>query len=116
MATQTYSWRSKNTKEKGAQIDIIIDRADKMINVCEVKYCQGPYTLDKAEYDKLQNRMHAFANETGTRSGLYLTMITTEGLAEGMEKGIAEEHAAVLHNLGISEEEYKKILKAKAEQ
>ena len=38
-----------------------------------------------------------------------------EGLAEGMEKGIAEEHAAVLHNLGISEEEYKKILKAKAE-
>ena len=40
----------------------------------------------------------------------------SEGIAEGMEKGIAEEHAAVLHNLGISEEEYQKILKAKAEQ
>lgn len=84
MAVQTYSWRSKRTREKGAQIDIIIDRADKMINVCEVKFCQGPYSLDKAEYEKLLNRMHAFANETGTRSGLYLTMITTEGLADGM--------------------------------
>lgn len=84
MAVQTYSWRSKRTREKSAQIDIIIDRADKMINVCEVKFCQGPYSLDKAEYEKLLNRMHAFANETGTRSGLYLTMITTEGLADGM--------------------------------
>lgn len=83
MATQTYSWRSKKSKDKGAQIDIIIDRADKMINVCEVKYCQGPYSLDKAEYEKLLNRMQAFAHETETRNGLYLTMITTEGLAEG---------------------------------
>lgn len=83
MATQTYSWRSKKTKDKGAQIDIIIDRADKMINVCEVKYCQGPYVLDKAEYEKLMTRMLAFASETGTRSGLYLTMVTPEGLADG---------------------------------
>lgn len=83
MATQTYSWRSKKSKDKGAQIDIIIDRADKMINVCEVKYCQGPYSLDKAEYEKLLNRMQTFAHETETKNGLYLTMITTEGLAEG---------------------------------
>lgn len=83
IATQCYSWRSNNPKEKGAQIDIIIDRADKMINVCEVKYCEGTYTLDKSEYEKLINRMNTFSRETGTRSGLYLTMITTEGLTVG---------------------------------
>lgn len=82
ISTQFYSWRSKNTQERGAQIDIIIDRADKMINVCEVKYCQGLYSLDKLEYEKLLNRMQTFSKETNTRSGLYLTMITTEGLAE----------------------------------
>lgn len=82
IATQFYSWRSKNTKESGAQIDIIIDRADKMLNVCEVKYCQGLYSLDKSEYEKLLNRMQTFSRETNTRSGLYLTMITTEGLSE----------------------------------
>lgn len=83
IATQCYSWRSNNTKEKGAQIDIIIDRADKMINVCEVKYCEGKYSLDKSEYEKLVNRIQTFSKETETRSGIYLTMITTEGLAEG---------------------------------
>lgn len=40
-------------------------------------------SLDKAEYEKLLNRMQTFAHETETRNGLYLTMITTEGLAEG---------------------------------
>ena len=76
-------FRAKKTVFLGAQIDIIIDRADKMINVCEVKYCEGTYTLDKSEYEKLINRMNTFSRETGTRSGLYLTMITTEGLTAG---------------------------------
>ena len=83
ISTQFYSWRSKTdvaSHEKGAQIDIIIDRADDMINVCEVKYSKSQYELTKSEYDKLQNRINRFRGETKTKKGVILTMITTEDL------------------------------------
>ena len=83
ISTQFYSWRSKTdvaSHEKGAQIDIIIDRADDMINVCEVKYSKSQYELTKSEFDKLQNRINRFRGETKTKKGVILTMITTEDL------------------------------------
>ncbi len=81
--TEYYSWKSKSLAD-GAQIDIIIDRADDTINLCEVKYCEHEYLLDKAEYFKIQHRLEAFEEETQTRSTLLPTMITTFGLANGM--------------------------------
>lgn len=81
--TEYYSWRSKSQSD-GAQIDIIIDRADNTINICEVKYCEHEYQLEKEEYFKIQHRLEAFKNETQTRSTLLPTMITTFGLANGM--------------------------------
>ncbi len=65
----------------GAQIDLIIDRADDMINLCEVKYSKDDYKITQEDDRLLRNRMTAFQNETGTRSGIYLTMITTFGFA-----------------------------------
>lgn len=81
--TEYYSWKSK-TLPDGAQIDIIIDRADDTINLCEVKYSEHEYTLDKEEYFKIQHRLEAFEQETETRSTVLPTMITTFGLANGM--------------------------------
>lgn len=83
ISTQFYSWRSKTdvaSHKRGAQIDIIIDRADDMINVCEVKYSKSQYELTKSEFDKLQNRINRFRGETKTKKGVILTMITTEDL------------------------------------
>lgn len=82
ISTQSYSWRSKTTTPS-AQIDIIIERADKIVNVCEVKYSQTEYVLDKEEYDKMIRRRNAFIQETGLRHTPWLTMITTEGVARG---------------------------------
>lgn len=85
ISTQFYSWRSKKSgemNERGAQIDIIIDRADDMINVCEVKYSKSPYELKKAEYEKIQNRIEKFRTETKTRKGVIPTMITTMGVLQ----------------------------------
>lgn len=78
ISTQCYSWRSK-TSTPGAQIDLIIDRADNMINLCEIKYSKDEYKITQEDDKLLRNRMTAFRNETGTRSGIYLTMITTYG-------------------------------------
>lgn len=68
----------------GAQVDIIIDRADNMINLCEVKYCEHEYLLDKEEFFKITHRTEAFEEETQTKSTILPTMITTFGLAKGM--------------------------------
>lgn len=82
ISTLNYSWRSK-ASVPAAQIDIIIERADRIINICEVKYSQGLYELDKEEYDKLAKRKNVFIQETGLRHTPWITLITTEGIASG---------------------------------
>lgn len=83
VATEFYSWRSQRA-EHGAQIDIVIERADNTINLCEVKYSDKLYALDKEEYLKIMNRKEAFCEATGTSSSVVPTMITTFGMTEGM--------------------------------
>ena len=89
ISTLNYSWRSK-TAQPAVQIDLIIERADKIVNVCEVKYSQDEYGLDKEEYDKINRRRNTFIMETGLRHASWLTMITTEGLAKGMYSGMIQ--------------------------
>jgi AAA+ ATPase superfamily predicted ATPase len=74
-----YSWRSKDAKPS-AQIDMLIDRRDGVINLCEIKYSVEKYTISKSDDDDFRRRRTAFLAETGTRSALHQTMITTYGL------------------------------------
>ena len=74
--TEYYSWRSKEHLP-AAQIDLIIERSDNMVNLCEIKYSNGQYVLNKAEYEKIQNRQMAFVDETKCKQGVFLTLITT---------------------------------------
>lgn len=83
VSTEFYAWKTDKI-ESGAQIDIILDRADNTINLCEVKYCEGLYSLDKEEFLKIQNRIGVFRTVTGTRNSIIPTMITTFGMKEGM--------------------------------
>ena len=82
ISTLSYSWRSK-TSSPAAQIDIIIERADNIVHICEVKYCHDEYELSKEEYEKINNRKSTFIKETCLRHTPWLTLITTEGLAPG---------------------------------
>jgi AAA+ ATPase superfamily predicted ATPase len=77
--TEYYSWRSKKSKP-AAQIDLIIERADNIVNLCEVKYSRGKYTINAEEEEKLRNRITAFEQETSIRKAVQLTMISTYGL------------------------------------
>lgn len=81
--TEIYSWRSKSY-EPGAQIDLVIERGDNIINLCEIKYASTPYTIDKALDMNLRNKKAAFYAETRTRKAAHTTMITTYGLARNM--------------------------------
>ncbi|MEO7312529.1 MAG: ATP-binding protein [Chitinophagaceae bacterium] len=73
------SWRSK-TIENGAQVDLVIDRRDQVINLCEMKFSINPFLIDKKYDAVLRNKMAAFKKETGTRKSVFLTMVTTFGL------------------------------------
>lgn len=81
--TTEYSWRTAPTEEHpGAQIDLLIDRSDKVINLCEIKYSDNPYTIDKKYMENLRNKVGLFRHITKTRKGIALTMITSSGLVK----------------------------------
>ena len=86
--TNVCSWIHAPGKDtpKGAQIDLVIDRADGVTNLCEIKYCRGEYVLSKEECAKLLKRREVFKAATRTRKSVHLTMITPEGVAESPEK------------------------------
>jgi AAA+ ATPase superfamily predicted ATPase len=77
--TAVSSWRS-SSKEDPAQIDLIIDRRDQIINLCEMKFSINPFVIDKKYADVLRNKIGFFKKETGTRKSVFLTMITTFGI------------------------------------
>jgi hypothetical protein len=78
-----YSWyKAGSSKEDGAQIDLLIDRADQCINICEMKFSTKPFTIDKKYATALQRKMQVFRQQSNTRKLLLLTFITTYGLTE----------------------------------
>lgn len=89
IAAEYYSWRSKDSFE-GAQIDLLIERADRVINLCEVKYSAGRYALTKDEEMKLRIRMGDFVEETGSKYAIFPTLITTFGVKPNTYSGIVQ--------------------------
>jgi hypothetical protein len=80
ISSSVYSWRSK-TAEPGAQIDLVIDRRDGIINLCEMKYSNHEYTITKKYDAELRHRQSAFYQETKTRKTLHNTFVTTYGIS-----------------------------------
>lgn len=73
------SWRG-STGEKSAQIDLLIDRRDQVINVCECKFSLDTYTIDKDYSEKLRSKVATFKAATKTKKAVFLTLITTYGV------------------------------------
>lgn len=84
--TEAYPWKSRQEKD-GAQIDMIIDRADNVMNICEIKYSEDDYAIT-ASYDKeLRHKLTMLREETHCRKALHLTLITTYGLRQNEYAG-----------------------------
>lgn len=80
----TWSYRgttdSEGNKQPGAQIDLIIDRGDKTINLCEMKFVNQPYNITADYAAWLIRRRELFKASTGTRKTIHLTMVTSYGV------------------------------------
>ncbi|MGN0237019.1 MAG: ATP-binding protein [Lepagella sp.] len=77
-----YSWRTPPYADlPGVEIDLLIDRADKAFNLCEMKYTTGKFTIDKKYSEVLRNKVQRLYDVTKTRNSVFLTMISANGLS-----------------------------------
>lgn len=90
--TSMSSWmvKKKNEDDFGAQIDMVINRADNVINLCEIKFSKDIYSIDKDYASQLRHKVNVFENETKTRRNLHTTLVTTCGLAYNEYSGIIQ--------------------------
>lgn len=79
-----------NATDKGFQIDLLIDRADNILHICEVKYHDGPVTITKAMEENLRLMRSLFRERTGTRKNIYLTLISTFGTVANNHQTVFE--------------------------
>lgn len=78
--TQVFSWRASKDSEEGGQIDLIIKRGDKIVNVCEMKFYDNEYLVKKKDYEDMQRRIRAFRSEHPECKTIHPVLVTTEGL------------------------------------
>ena len=88
MLTSVCSWSCRGDGEKkGAQVDLVIDRRDRLVDLCEIKYSTHPFKVTLAMNDELRRKRWRFAEETKTRRGLRTVLIAAEGVANGSYRG-----------------------------
>lgn len=79
--SETSMWRYRPHKgEQGAQIDLLIDRQDLCINICEMKFSISDFEITKGYAKELESKLKVFRDNTETRKTLFLTMVTTHGV------------------------------------
>ena len=85
-----YVWQTRGDAElgiPGTQIDLIIERRDRVINLCEMKFSVEEYMIDKTYDALLRNKMESFRRMANSRASLQITMITTYGVRRNMYSG-----------------------------
>ncbi len=87
--TRVASWRSSKIKN-GAQIDLIIDRNDDVINVCEMKFSKKEFSITSKYEKELINKIETFREETGTKKSVRLTLITSNGVVKNKYYGLIQ--------------------------
>lgn len=79
--TEIYSLRvPKSDDSEGFQIDLIIDRKDDTINLCEIKFYASEFSISKSYYEELLRKRQAFIDYSGTKKQVFITLITNHGV------------------------------------
>lgn len=75
-----WSYVPKNNDETGGQIDLVIQRADRVINLCEMKYSSAPFVIKNSYMEEMRVRRELFRSQTKTSYTLSLTMVSPYGV------------------------------------
>jgi uncharacterized protein len=77
------SWRfspRKNPEKYGAQIDLLFDRKDQAMTICEIKYSIAPYILTKEDVAALNRKVEVFRSRTRIKKQIFLVMVAVAGI------------------------------------
>ncbi len=88
--TSVYSWNYQPDSGNGAQIDLILDRADGFMNICEIKFSRDKYVITKAYNEKMSQNINAFMAQTKTSKAPIFTMITSNGVKQNANYDIVQ--------------------------
>ncbi len=82
-------WFGKGEKRL-AQIDMLIDRADKTVNICEMKFYNKPYAMTARDEEDIERKISTFIETTGGDKNVILTMITVKGIEKNEHSGCVQ--------------------------
>ena len=74
-----FPWTSDRITD-GAQIDLVIERADGMTNLCEMKFTDHPFSMTAQDEETLLHKRRVYQEETGTHQALKLILISASGI------------------------------------
>jgi uncharacterized protein len=97
--TETGSWHG-TYEGNAAQIDIVIDRADRVINLCEVKFNSGQFIINKIYAQNLRNKINVLQEQLFAKNkNIFLTMITVNGIRHNQYSNELMQNEIVLEDL-----------------
>ena len=89
-------WTLRGVEEQeGMQIDLILERQDRVVNLCEMKFSVGEYDVDKAYEMKLRGRLQTIQQMINRRQNVQMTLVTTFGLKHGVHSGIFQQTVCI---------------------
>ncbi len=97
------AWRSR-TPGDNTQIDLVIERADRNINLCEMKFSKELYVIDREYEKKLREKMAIFRTATDTRLSTRVTLVTTYGVLKNKHSGIVDDEIVLDDLFAITDE------------
>lgn len=99
VSTTESGWLHRGHDQPGAQIDLLIDRADNCINLCEMKYSGAEFVINKSYAGQLRHKRNLFRARTGTQKTIFITMVTTCGTAQNRYHDELVDQQVVLDDL-----------------
>ena len=82
------AWFGYDEELGGARIDLILDRDDHVLNMCEIKYLSGDFSVNAAYQRKLANRQAILQKMISPKQVIHQTLITTYGLTQNEYSGV----------------------------
>lgn len=98
VSTSVSSWFATEDSSK-AQIDLLIDRRDGIINICEMKFSIDEYVITKKYAEEIRHKVAMFKSQSKTKKSLFFTMITSFGVANNEYAGSFVQNSVVLEDL-----------------
>lgn len=95
ISSRQCSWRGTDEKGGKAQIDLMIDRRDGIIDLCEIKFSEHEYVITKSYETELLNKINVFKAATSTKKAIHLVMITTFGVQKNVHYSIVQKEVTL---------------------